>query len=118
MTADPSPPPIDQWERTTRAHYEDNAPTAFARMLAADRSALEALYQPFLAHLPPGGHILDAGCGSGRDSRVFLDRGCRVTAIDGSGAMAALASAYLGQAVLHLTFQEITFEACFDGVWA
>jgi hypothetical protein len=29
------------------------------------------LYKPFLSLLPPGGHILDAGCGSGRDALEF-----------------------------------------------
>ena len=29
-------------------------------------------------------HILDAGCGSGRDAKVFLDAGYRVTALDAS----------------------------------
>lgn len=31
---------------------------------------------------PPGGHVLDVACGTGRHSRLFLERGCRVTAID------------------------------------
>jgi SAM-dependent methyltransferase len=35
------------------------------------------------AHLAaPGGHVLDVACGAGRHSRLFLERGHRVTAID------------------------------------
>ena len=56
------------------------------------------LYEPFLALVPAGGHILDVGCGSGRDALAFLRRGFRVTAIDASGEMARLASERIGQA--------------------
>jgi 2-polyprenyl-3-methyl-5-hydroxy-6-metoxy-1,4-benzoquinol methylase len=34
--------------------------------------------------LRPGMHVLDAGCGSGFFSARFLERGCRVTALDSS----------------------------------
>jgi ubiquinone/menaquinone biosynthesis C-methylase UbiE len=32
------------------------------------------LRERFLAQIPTGGFILDAGCGSGRDSLAFLQR--------------------------------------------
>jgi ubiquinone/menaquinone biosynthesis C-methylase UbiE len=34
---------------------------------------LTPLYARFLEQLPAGGSILDAGCGSGRDTRAFLE---------------------------------------------
>jgi ubiquinone/menaquinone biosynthesis C-methylase UbiE len=34
---------------------------------------LHGLYERFLGELGPGAHILDAGCGSGRDTKAFSD---------------------------------------------
>jgi len=76
------------------------------------------LYRPFLALVPEGGQILDAGCGSGRDARAFLLRGYRVTAFDASPALVRMASEYLGQPVLQSTFEEMAWRDEFDGIWA
>ena len=38
----------------------------------------------FLAKLKNGSNILDFGCGSGRDTRFFLEEGYSVEAVDGS----------------------------------
>ena len=79
---------------------------------------MSALYAPFLAHIPPGGRILDAGCGSGRDSRYFLQHGYRVEAFDSSIEMCRLASNLIGQTVVQKTFEEIDCTSAVDGVWA
>jgi SAM-dependent methyltransferase len=71
-----------------------------------------------LSLLPPGAHILDAGCGSGRDSGAFLERGYEVTALDASEAMVKLASHHIGRPVLHMSFDQVQFREHFDGVWA
>jgi 2-polyprenyl-3-methyl-5-hydroxy-6-metoxy-1,4-benzoquinol methylase len=42
----------------------------------------------FLSFIKPGGSILDLGCGSGRDSKMFLENGYKVTAVDGSSELA------------------------------
>lgn len=76
------------------------------------------LYMPFLDLLPKGSRILDAGCGSGRDSRYFIDNGYDVTSMDASEKMVALSSEFLNRQVLHLSFQEIDFKEEFDGIWA
>lgn len=75
-------------------------------------------YDRFLIALPPGAHILDAGCGSGRDTKVFLDRGYKVTAIDASSQLARLAAAYTNHSCEVLCFQDMVFHETFDGVWA
>lgn len=75
-------------------------------------------YQDFLRLIPEGGKILDAGCGSGRDSLYFLDHGYRVTAIDASPALAQLSSKLIGQPVTVLHFQDLEFVEEFDGIWA
>ncbi|ERR1017187_1237126 len=75
-------------------------------------------YDRFLVALPPGAHILDAGCGSGRDTKVFLDRGYKVTAIDASSELARLAGAYTNHPCEVLRFQDMMFHGTFDGIWA
>ncbi len=99
----------------TLAYYEANAQRFFKGTHNVDMSEL---YKPFLALLPPGAHVLDAGCGSGRDSLAFLKRGYEVTAMDASMAMAELSSRLIGRPVLRLSFDRIEFEQQFDGVWA
>jgi cyclopropane fatty-acyl-phospholipid synthase-like methyltransferase len=70
------------------------------------------------SRLAPGAHILDAGCGWGRDARTFKDAGFRVTAFDGCAEMAREASDFLGEPVQTLRFQDMTYPPVFDGVWA
>lgn len=36
----------------------------------------------FAPLVPAGAHVLDLACGAGRHTRLFAERGCRVTAID------------------------------------
>ncbi len=43
---------------------------------------MESLYQPFLQLLSPNARILDLGCGSGRDSLGFKNKGYQVEAMD------------------------------------
>jgi SAM-dependent methyltransferase len=72
----------------------------------------------FVAHLPPGGSILDAGCGSGRDALAFARAGYAVTAFDASPEMVRLATEHTGLPVLQMTFEKMTWLEAFDGVWA
>ncbi len=46
-----------------------------------------------------GGNILDAGCGSGRDSKAFKELGFQVHAIDASAVLAKLAEELIEQPV-------------------
>lgn len=88
-----------------------------------DTSVLRAR---LLAHVPPGGHILDAGCGSGRDARAFSDMGHRVTAFDASREMAALAQEHTGLPVRVAEFMALDGPSSlglppdtrFDAIWA
>jgi SAM-dependent methyltransferase len=79
---------------------------------------LGSLYSPFLELLSPGAHILDAGCGSGRDSLYFLNQGYKVTALDASPVLARLASSLIGQSVLNIKFSQLDFIDEFDAIWA
>jgi cyclopropane fatty-acyl-phospholipid synthase-like methyltransferase len=78
------------------------------------------LRKPFLLALNElcGLHILDFGCGSGRDSRYFMDKGFLVTPTDGSAGMTILASEYLGIPVKVMEFNELEDEDMYDGIFA
>lgn len=65
-----------------------------------------------------GKKIMDFGCGSGRDTKYFLDAGYDVTATDGSQALCKSASEYTGITVKQMLFQELDDIDCYDGIWA
>ena len=77
---------------------------------------MQKLYDRFEKYLPEGASVLDAGCGSGRDSKHFIEKGYTVTAFDASGIMCEYASMLTGQEVRKLTFQEMDYQDCFDGI--
>ena len=96
-------------------YYNDNAEKFFNETVNLD---MEDIYRQFLNLLPERGKILDAGCGSGRDSRHFKSKGYNVTSFDYSEKLVKLASEYIGDTVLHISFDDLTFKAEFDGIWA
>ena len=100
---------------TTLQYYTAHADTFASETKTAD---LSAVHQRFLALLPPHPAVLDLGCGSGRDTKVFLAHGCRVTAVDGSPELCAISSAYTGIPVRRMLFSELDARAEFDGIWA
>ena len=76
------------------------------------------LQEKFLALLPAGGRILDFGCGTGRDTRLFLKAGFHVDALDGSSALCKAATLYTGIPVKHMLFQDFHAINHYDGIWA
>ena len=72
----------------------------------------------FLSYLNPDSHILDLGCGTGRDSKYFLDKGYKVTSIDGSIKMCDVATALLQKKVKQINFLDINYKEEFDGIFA
>ena len=72
----------------------------------------------FLSLLPQGAHILDFGCGSGRDTKYFLDKGFFVTATDGSVELCKFASELFGIEVKQMFFEELSEIETYDGIWA
>ena len=99
----------------TIGFYDENAEDFFQRSVDADMARGHA---DFTALVAPGGRILDAGCGSGRDSLAFARLGFRVTPMEASAKLAALASAHTGLPVEVMTFDQIAWREEFDGVWA
>lgn len=78
---------------------------------------MSPLHARFLAGLPRGAHILDAGCGSGRDAKAFAKAGFRVTAFDASAELARRASAHCGFTVAVRRFKDVTEVAAYDAIW-
>lgn len=99
----------------TIAYYEDHAKEFCERTLDADMTFCRSR---FLKYIKSNAHILDAGCGSGRDSRAFMELGYRVTAMDASEKICMEAEKVLGQKVLCTSFEELDMEQMFDGIWA
>ncbi|WP_341788315.1 MULTISPECIES: class I SAM-dependent methyltransferase [unclassified Rickettsia] len=96
-------------------YYDNNAQSFYDKTINLD---LSDSYKEFISYLPEKAHILDAGCGAGRDTKYFLSQNYQVTAFDGSSEMVKLASKATGIDILHLSFQDMDFENIFDGVLA
>lgn len=102
-------------DKKTIHYYNKNAREFMERTVKTDMSVC---HERFTNLLKPGGVILDAGCGSGRDSKYFLECGFHVQAIDASAEMCNLAAEYIGQTVECMSFDELPYHSQFDGVWA
>ena len=79
---------------------------------------MQKQYDRFIFCLPEKAYVLDFGCGSGRDSKYFIERGFSVTAVDGSEKMCELASKNIGQPVECMQFDQLRDTARYDGIWA
>ena len=102
-------------QNTTINYYNINADKFIENTLFVDFTQTQ---QRFLSRLKKGAFILDFGCGSGRDTRYFLEQGYQVEAIDGSEEMCRLAARYTGVGVRHMLFQELSEKENYDGIWA
>lgn len=98
----------------TLEYYQHHADDFFNSTVNVD---MGSLYTPFLERIPKGGRILDAGCGSGRDSKAFLQQGYRVEAFDATAEMAKLASQHTGLPVKQMTFSDVDAVNRYDGIW-
>jgi len=72
----------------------------------------------FIKKLNPCSRILDFGCGSGRDTKYFLENGFNVDATDGSIELCKSASLFTGIKVKNMLFQELSEVDRYDGIWA
>ncbi len=96
-------------------YYDRHADSYISTTVSLDMSAQYSLFLPYLKQ---GSCVLDAGCGSGRDSLYFLEQGFKVEAFDISAAMVEHARALTGLAVRKLSFAELDYGSAFDGIWA
>ena len=99
----------------TISYYDKNAEEFCKNTIDADMSYCR---RKFLNYLSAGASILDAGCGSGRDSVAFKQLGYHVTAMDASPKICQEAEKVLGQKVLCKAFEELDDENVYNGIWA
>lgn len=98
----------------TMDYYRQHAETFFSGTVDVD---MASLHQPFVAGLPAQARVLDAGCGSGRDSKAFAGLGYAVDAFDASPEMVAMASEHAGLAVRQMRFDEVDAVSRYNGIW-
>lgn len=98
---------IDYYNRNVQSFIDGTVSVDFTQIQNA-----------FLELLPKDARILDFGCGSGRDTKYFLDCGYQVDAMDGSMELCRVASEYTGIHVKQMLFQELAEVEKYDGIWA
>lgn len=91
-------------DNKTIDYYDQNAQSFVENTINVD---FKDFQDDFLSWLPKAGAILDFGCGSGRDTKYFLEKGYRVTAIDGSAVLCRMASEFTGIEVKQMMFDEL-----------
>ena len=96
-------------------YYNNNAQAFFENTYQIE---MESFYTPFLRYLSEQALILDLGCGSGRDTLAFKDKGHQVEAIDYSAELVRKATEVTGIKVRHQSFYELNDVAKYDGIWA
>ena len=101
--------------QTTLNYYNTHAKDFIQGTVGVD---FHITQERFLAQLEEGASILDFGCGSGRDTKYFLERGYAVEATDGSAELSKLASEYTGISVKQMLFDELEAVEEYDGIWA
>ena len=102
-------------DKTTLTYYNTQAKDFVQGTVAVD---FHITQDRFLAQLAAGASILDFGCGSGRDTKYFLEHGFAVEATDGSAELCKLASEYTGIKVKQMLFSELDAVEKYDGIWA
>ena len=96
-------------------YYNENAKDFVQGTISVDFTKVQ---HKFIERLEKGDYILDFGCGSGRDTKYFIDNGFKVDAIDGSEELCKLASDYTGIKVKHMYFQQFSDIDKYNGIWA
>ena len=105
----------EEFMANTIEYYNKNAEQFVQGTLSVNFTATQ---ERFLAKLFIGARILDFGCGSGRDTKYFLDKGYQVDATDGSEELCRRASEYTGISVKQMLFEELNEKGKYDAIWA
>lgn len=72
----------------------------------------------FINAVPPGGTVLDLGCGPGEAARAMAVAGLNATALDASEGMISLVRKIPKVTAVHADFDWLNHSAAFDGIWA
>lgn len=102
-------------DKETLIYYNTNSKDFIENTLNVDFGHIQNI---FIDKLQKGAYILDFGCGSGRDTKYFLEQGYMVDAIDGSERLCKFASEYTGIDVKCMCFQELAEVDKYDAIWA
>ena len=74
----------------TLAYYNHHAQSFISTTVSVNFKPVQDKF----IHALNGPKVLDFGCGSGRDTKYFLESGLQVTAVDGSEEMCRYASEF------------------------
>ncbi|MGR3621893.1 class I SAM-dependent DNA methyltransferase [Pseudophaeobacter sp.] len=96
--------------------YDTNA-ADYAKKNQDELSSNQRLLD-FITACRPGGRVLDLGCGPGTSAAVMAKAGLKPDATDASTEMVALAKAHAGVNALQASFEEITGDDLYEGIWA
>ena len=102
-------------DRETLAVYATQASNYAA---LSQSEARDTQLSAFIADMPPGGHVLDLGCGPGQSAAEMARHDLQVTATDASAEMIAIATTQPGVTAHQATFDDINGTALYDGIWA
>jgi len=95
-------------------YYNENADDFYNSTCDVD---LSDIYKKFEKYLPINAYILDAGCGSGRDSKYFSSQNYKVAAIDASQEMVLRAKKLTGLDIKEMYFQDVADKEIYDAIW-
>ena len=87
-------------------YYQENYEACHEQTFGIDPASF---LLPLVRYLPPGGSVLDVGCGSGRDMKWLKARGFSSTGFERSKGLAALARKHSGCPVLEGDFEGYDF---------
>ena len=102
-------------DKDTIAAYSEKADDFNARF---DDDTPDEQLTAFITGLPVGAHVLDLGCGPGRSARMMAEAGLTVAALDATPAFVEMARERFGVDARLGTFDDVSGEAVYDGVFA
>jgi SAM-dependent methyltransferase len=118
MAAKLSNQELAQISSTTLGHYDQHAESFWRGTRDHDVSQnIDALLQSLIGS--PPFHILDFGCGPGRDLKVFRDLGHEAIGLEGAERFVEMARQFSGCEVWQQDFLKLDLPAgYFDGIFA
>ena len=104
----------NQHTTQTLNYYNQNAAQFSDSTQSLDFASVQ---DKFLSFLQPQAHILDFGCGPGRDTKYFLSHGCSTDAtyVDLMDILKMLARALKKEGILYASFKYGDFEGMRNG---
>ena len=107
----------DETTKNNQAVYDEIASLYAEQQTGRGRSFPE-LMDRFMACLPPAADVADLGCGPARDGAVFAGAGHRVTGVNRSAGMLALAARALPGRVVQADLRRLSLAGgTLDGIW-